>query len=213
MHTTSLHLQAGDTYTFPDRSLLLEPVADNRLWELTVEIVLIPAVQERSSTWKGLSADEKAVRQLTARAPAPSRIVLPALAGDAGLRGGASNISSGWRLVGSRQELERTIQGMQVTARDPPGAGGGGGGDGGGGAAAAAPPGATRPVFSVLRFWFRMYQSGARATLGTRNALHIDTDKGACRSPWINWPLCDIVAYATDIRQAIFALCTSNDGS
>ena len=59
---------------------MLDPAADDdRVWELTIQIALLPSVREAQSTVAGLSEDEKAVRELTLRELGPSQIFLPAL--------------------------------------------------------------------------------------------------------------------------------------
>jgi len=101
-HTTSIHMRSGSSHVFAKGVLLIEPLAgDNRVWRLTIEIVLIPSVRP--------PVEDSAINCLTKRPLGEGNIEIQSV-----------NVSSNRiRLLGTVQQLQTAIQVLRFTAHEP----------------------------------------------------------------------------------------------
>jgi hypothetical protein len=135
VHTSSIEMMSGDTFALEEEEgLVLEPLEhlqdtsasnDNlnqnnqsqieSIWQLTIELVLLPSVRPPSSDTTNTTAG------LTARVLANGRLELPRLHNTNFDISKFESFSDNrrLRLVGTPSQLQQVIQGLRVTAHDP----------------------------------------------------------------------------------------------
>jgi hypothetical protein len=191
VHSSSIEVSPGVAYIFPANSLEVEPYNDPRLWRLTIELVLLPAVATRKKTTSPLGNGSIMLPRLNvsnqipvnvenaSRYPDPENLLPHVLRMIAFLLFcplcrcllTPNAINRVIKLVGNSKQLRRAINGLNLTAHAPD------------------------DFFRlVLRFRLQLVGAEVMSDLLVRRSAD-----GACLSPWIGFPRCDLLKYSTDI--------------
>ncbi len=187
-HTSSLHIRSGDTFIFEDTTLLLEPLDDPRLFQLTIELIDIPSVQPPAPFPTPSNAETAETKRLLERPlTQQGRLQLPHLSAQDrnALKYQREASERRIRLVGSARQLQSALSILAVTAYQPQ----------------EPQPSSGLPAAPqvVLRFRFQERDSqGNEFTVSTR-PLGRERSTGECVRPWIKFPECDVSRYPTDI--------------
>ena len=185
-HTSSLHVRWGDTFIFEDKTLLLEPLHDPRLFQLTIELIDIPSVQPPAPFPTPSNAEAK--RLLERPLAQQGRLQLPHLSAQDRIALNYQREASERRihLVGTARQLQSALSVLAVTAYQPQ----------------EPQPSSGLPAAPqvVLRFRFQERDSQGNAfTYLTRPLGRESSTTGECVSPWIKFPECDVLRYPSDI--------------
>ena len=169
-------------YTLQDNALLLEPLDHPRIFQLTIELLEIPAAQSPPVQTRWSVGTEWPVKPLAQQ----GRLELPRLSAQdrSTLKLESEASEARIRMVGSVQQLQAALGVLTVTALQPE---------------EPRPSSDLRAAPQiVLRFWLQERDAeGNVVTELTRDIERVSGDE--CNSPWTSFPMCDILRFPTDI--------------